>query len=430
MGSIACLIYWFSFHILPISGTCSQRKHCLIIPLLFYLVPLPLGSNYLRDFYNLIAAPLPLEPLSPYTNYLGETLFQTTDGYYYYQPKFFYILFFAVWTCLLICFLFYQAYNYRKLKRQLSLVPILEDSVLIETLNLYKEQLHIHRKIKLICVPGRHPPFTVGFLNPTIILSTDFTPKELELILNHELYHIKNLDSLWKLLYLLTIGLHWFNPFSYFLFSEFSKVAELTCDECVTRNFTRGEKDVYVNLLLNLAEIPTFVPKKHSVFIAHLKPFNESKERLRMLKKNNRKKSILCWLIAIISIISSTLPAFAYTPVRLENDSFYGSEYYESNSFFLVNDDETSTLAEEIENFEFSDEYIILNDGTIIYPSADDSIVPYCSHTFVNSTAKYHISDGGTGCYVDTWSVRVCSRCGYREKIALISQTHYINCPH
>lgn len=96
--------------------------------------------------------------------------------------------------------------------------------------------------------------FTMGILHPVIYLPSDLEPAEQELILHHELVHIRRKDGLVKLLWMAALMVHWFHPMAWLSFRGMCKDMEMSCDEQVL--FERGQKErvEYSKVLLREAE--------------------------------------------------------------------------------------------------------------------------------------------------------------------------------
>jgi len=83
-------------------------------------------------------------------------------------------------------------------------------------------------------------PFVFGFFKPRIIISKQvlsMPSSQLNLLIQHELMHIKNRDPQAVILIRLITYLSWFNPFVRFMEQRFLQAMELDCDrQVLTRN--------------------------------------------------------------------------------------------------------------------------------------------------------------------------------------------------
>ncbi|MGL5415123.1 MAG: M56 family metallopeptidase [Clostridium sp.] len=149
----------------------------------------------------------------------------------------------------IIYYIYLQTIFYLNLK---SLMQSSTTNDLQNLLNIKIENQNLNKNIKLRVINGIPTPLVVGIFKSTIILPKyDYTKKELCLIFNHELTHVKRKDNLLKLLMIITIALHWFNPFVYILRRFFHEQCELSCDEHIIKNIKFTEVKEYALLLVN-----------------------------------------------------------------------------------------------------------------------------------------------------------------------------------
>lgn len=95
-------------------------------------------------------------------------------------------------------------------------------------------------------------PLLIGFWKPCIILPTiNISTVDFRYTVLHELSHFKYKDILYKWLTQITVCIHWFNPFVYFMCKEINCICELSCDESVASKLSEQEKRDYGNTLLN-----------------------------------------------------------------------------------------------------------------------------------------------------------------------------------
>ena len=75
--------------------------------------------------------------------------------------------------------------------------------------------------------------FVLGVLRPRIYMQSGLTEAEEAYILQHERMHIKNLDHITRIVGILTLCVHWFNPFVWIAFVKMCADLEMRCDEAV-----------------------------------------------------------------------------------------------------------------------------------------------------------------------------------------------------
>lgn len=108
-------------------------------------------------------------------------------------------------------------------------------------------------------------PLTYGFIRPVILLpkTVDLDNREqLNYIFLHEYIHIRRFDPVAKLLMIITLCLHWFNPLVWIMYFLFNRDLELSCDEAVVRKSGTESRAGYARTLVSMEEqrsVPTLL---------------------------------------------------------------------------------------------------------------------------------------------------------------------------
>lgn len=158
-----------------------------------------------------------------------------------------------------------------------------------------KDNIYISDKVKT--------PAVYGIIKPKIILPTEYDVNKLNFILMHEKAHIKRKDNFIRLLALIVVCFHWFNPFAWLMLKLLYSDIELACDESVLSKCDEAEREEYAYTLLSTAE-------KTNLFVAS---FGGSKIRIRI-------ENILSYSkISIVSIVSFAALVVAICYVLLTN---------------------------------------------------------------------------------------------------------------
>ena len=138
-------------------------------------------------------------------------------------------------------------------------------------------------------------PALYGIIKPKIILPIEYEASELKYILLHERAHMKRKDNLLRLLSLVVVCLHWFNPLAWLMLKLLYSDIELVCDELVLSKCNEAERKEYAYTLLHAAE-------KTNVFAAS---FGGAKIRLRIENVLSYKKVTLTSGIAFSALLIS-----------------------------------------------------------------------------------------------------------------------------
>ncbi len=138
-------------------------------------------------------------------------------------------------------------------------------------------------------------PALYGIIKPKIILPIEYEASELKYILLHERAHMKRKDNFIRLLALVVVCLHWFNPLAWLMLKLLYSDIELACDELVLSKCNEAERKEYAYTLLHTAE-------KTNVFAAS---FGGAKIRLRIENVLSYKKVSLASWVAFSALLIS-----------------------------------------------------------------------------------------------------------------------------
>ncbi len=110
----------------------------------------------------------------------------------------------------------------------------------------------LEQPIRLVAHPRVPVPLVWGFHNPTLLLPADaekWAPNVQELVLHHELAHIRRRDHLTLLLAQFSCALHWVNPLVWLAANRLAMERERSCDDAVLAAGARASD--YARQLLN-----------------------------------------------------------------------------------------------------------------------------------------------------------------------------------
>ena len=117
------------------------------------------------------------------------------------------------------------------------------------------EELRIPGWVWVYESPRTATPALIGLRRSFIVLpQAECELKEAELVLRHELIHLKRKDLWYKALFQLVCCIHWFNPVLILFERRMEQDCELSCDEAVIAPLREEERKVYGNVLLDTAE--------------------------------------------------------------------------------------------------------------------------------------------------------------------------------
>ena len=273
--------------------------------------------------------------------------------------------------------------------------------------------------------PEMNTPYTVGFVKPFIVAPAEFPSSKLsEMILRHEYSHLRRRDSIVKLICLLAICLHCFNPLTILTFLLYTRFSENIADEAAAEGCSDEERRAYAKALVKLSARTRQVPvvwrnnllgdKKESM-----------KRRVELIMNRNKKASKIGTVAAVLaSVILSGTTVFAYTPMQTTESDNIVINNHESLDFAF-----TSNLED---TFSAYDIYFQAEDGTIT-PANESDIEPraiFCSHNFKTGYVNRHTPKDDGGCIVRQYTGKICTKCNHIVIGELLNTITYAKCIH
>lgn len=272
--------------------------------------------------------------------------------------------------------------------------------------------------------PEMNTPYTVGFVKPFIVVPAEFPNSKLsEMILRHEYSHLRRHDSIVKLICLLAICLHCFNPLTILTFLLYTRFSENIADEAAAEGCSDEERRAYAKALVKLSARTRQVPvvwrnnllgdKKESM-----------KRRVELIMNRNKKASKIGTVAAVLaSVILSGTTVFAYTPMQT-----------------VENQDSLDTLSGTLD-FNMASSESIFSQYDFYFESYTYGILPItesdldtrallCSHNFEYGYANNHIPQSNGGCIVKTYEAKHCTKCNHYVLVKCIGTVNYPKCPH
>ena len=114
--------------------------------------------------------------------------------------------------------------------------------------------LGVGRTPPLLHAADAASPMVLGLVRPVLLLPEGaLQAEELEVVLRHELTHLKRHDVAYQALLLLARTVHWFNPLVWWMGREAGRSLELCCDDAVVRGRDEAFCRRYGSVLLRTA---------------------------------------------------------------------------------------------------------------------------------------------------------------------------------
>ena len=260
-------------------------------------------------------------------------------------------------VCIIILYhVYFQFMFYFRIKRNINwsqnskFQKILNEQIIINKIN---------SNINVYVVKGVPTPFLIGIIkNAIIIPENNYTEEDLKWIFNHELIHFKRKDNILKLLMILALALHWFNPLIYILRRLFFEPCELSCDEQVIKDAEIKEIKEYSLILINSIKYKNEL--KISLMSSKFsnKKINIIKRRIESMLNLKSKKNGLLFGAFIFFVVGGTIFSFNSNNVFADTPEDNGVKNYT----FV----ETPTTAQEIPRETGISAVTIKADSTIV----------------------------------------------------------------
>lgn len=265
-------------------------------------------------------------------------------------------------------------------------------------------------------------PYTIGFLKPFIVAPESLEDSRLsEMIMRHEYSHLRRHDSAVKLLCLLAICLHFYNPLTLLTLLLYTSFSENIADQAATEGFTTEERKAYAVALVNLSARNRQVPvvwKNNLLGAKHT-----MKRRVEFIMMKNRKASKIGTAAAILaSVFLSGTTVFGYAPMQT-TEAADSVQLNETVSF--VDSASNNPFANSNIYFKTDEHVNILVNDSDLEPRA---II--CTHDFKSGYADVHNSKSNGGCVVKTYTAKICQKCNHLVIMDYVGTRTYAKCPH
>ncbi|QUO33522.1 M56 family metallopeptidase [Faecalicatena sp. Marseille-Q4148] len=108
-------------------------------------------------------------------------------------------------------------------------------------------------KIDIVISPQISVPKVWGICKPHIYLpDLELDESEWRLIINHEIQHIRNHDTLIKMIILVITMIFWWNPIMLLLWKKMDHFLEMRCDTMLLKSASKNEKVSYLNMIIKV----------------------------------------------------------------------------------------------------------------------------------------------------------------------------------
>ena len=268
-------------------------------------------------------------------------------------------------------------------------------------------------------------PFVTGFFRRRVVVPyLEYSKEELQVILYHELNHIRKSDMIFRYLTMLAIIINCINPIAYLLWGQMLLWSEADCDAYAVDGLEREgiSKKQYYKIILRLMEDPKMVTLFYAPMLFRAK--NSLYRRIDVMENyrtNMRRvaKSVTFAWVMIFALVSSvTAYAAGEEIVEAGDKALLETQQVERQGGF----EESTGWSEEIfvpagdvpEMVYFNDDIMLLGAGTFdwnvragvrgvgnsIYLTAGTEVQIACTATPSNCLYWFGLMNANTDCYI------------------------------
>ena len=166
------------------------------------------------------------------------------------------------------------------------------------------KQYGVKRMPQVFVDPSAKTPYTGGLLKPFLVV-TDQENGRSDMILEHEIYHIKRKDILFRYLNRIICGVFWFCPFVWFLKKDLYLLCEISCDQKILEERSVEDRVKYFRIILDCARGNTKADSSFCSFSGWMKR-SALQRRVLFMKnagRNSKKFQVItgCCMIAMVT---------------------------------------------------------------------------------------------------------------------------------
>ena len=416
----------------------------LRISVLYYLIPLPFLRKWYQDILvNLIGFRLIKDGD---INIFGRRSYRIAyvDGSVYINHHMkIQVAVVTVWVLVAVFFLLAELYHYIETKKSVTGCT--------NNINMKQEVVEVERRIgpcrltqevRVYYTMHDWANMTFGLFRPVILCAAAAESPEAEMVLNHEIAHIRRFDVFWKILLRLAVILHWWNPAVWLVRRDFERACECSCDDMALHGKAKEEIKAYMRLLISEASggrgEEAGRMRWGMNFKGEMKRLSERMENAMNRKKCSRAA---VWITAVLVTMVNSITVFAYPEINTvsgEWESVEEAEEFINNPGMFITDgadeeERKKDIVYEYVNMEIRYEKQFMDEYGNIYQVKDDigaSVYGICSHEYVSGTITEHNKNADGSCTVTQYSAQRCSKCGDVKKNNRLVVMNCDSCPH
>lgn len=441
-GSIMTGIYVLARHLF--GGRMSARLQYLLAKasVLYYLIPLP----FLKEWYEKLIMDhtgIRLTPVSGTIAGQSYYIIHSNGNEYFSIYMKLQIIAVTIWALIAFGLFLYELYDYVRTGNGLKIYinNLKVDSEII-VLKRGKKLFQLVQKITLYRELPDRRTMTFGLFRPVILLASGTENRETEMVLEHEMTHIRRMDIFWKILMKLMLFLHWWNPAVWFLCLDFERLCEYSCDEIVLQDKSMEDRKRYMKLLISKSQSENEDKEGYVRWgIGLKKEARILEERIRNGMDIRKYNKLAGLLTAAALVMFNSLTVLAYPRIHTEtwNEDIPEKaidEYLNEGTIQFIPETEKNmsqdiNCAEKFMNIKYEEQFID-EEGNIYLYQDTEKLDAYsnCSHNYIAGNISKHVKNSNGSCKMIIYSAKRCTICYDIVEGNRLYEINYDICPH
>lgn len=431
-GSLALLVYLIIRPAATRYLPASWRYRLLKIILLIFLLPYQYFKYLYMEVWNTLFAGYKAQKDFSFSVNPDRTVFVDCEGNAHFENRTVLLIVLTLWVLISLMYMLYHVISYIQCTRNLQQIT---ESSAFSTAGaaLHTPGKSSHAGVLVSTSRQITVPFTIGLLHPRILLPASLSDQTTQqMVLSHELEHVRNHDNVIRLLCLLALLLHWYNPLIYLLYWELFNVGEQVCDAAAVRDRSAQEIETYQLLILEMSkEKPRKLAFLSSPLSGH---FKTMKERILAMNKPSvsaNKTRIASLFLALVILAISPISVWAYSAPKTFKDAEADIHLHADEICFTSS---PAACSEDLPCAEcLTDQAVFVDaEGNSFTVSDANSQITraLCFHNWVDGYVYRHQKNSGGGCTVYVYSAQACSYCNNVRNVVYKNKITYDICPH
>ncbi len=237
--------------------------------------------------------------------------------------------FFLIWGIGMTIYFLMGVYRIVLLKHKVKGLILLYDEALMQKIEEISKQYGVKQVPQVFVDPSAKTPYTGGLSKPFLVVTDEGNARS-DMILEHEIYHIKRKDILFRYLNRIICGVFWFCPFVWFLKKDLYLLCEISCDQKILEERSAEDRVKYFRIILDCARGNIKADSSFCSFSGWMKR-SALQRRVLFMKnagRNSKKFQVItgCCMIAmmagIVFSVSNLKPESAQSMSKLIRNNY------------------------------------------------------------------------------------------------------------